>query len=56
MVPSITISIDLDEWDDRAKALGGTSATLVAWFAARLGECIGRRRAGDGAVTLQLPH
>ena len=55
VVPSITISIDLDDWDDRAKALDGTSNTLVAGFAAKLGERIGRRRAGDGAVTLQLP-
>ena len=55
VVPAITIYIDLDDWDARAKALGGTSNTLVAGFAAKLGERMGRRRAGDGAVTLQLP-
>jgi hypothetical protein len=55
VVPIITIHIDLDDWDARAKALGGTSSTLVAGFAAKLGERMGRRRAGDGAVTLLLP-
>jgi hypothetical protein len=46
--------IDVDEWDARAKALGGTSSTLAAGLAAKFGERMGRRRAGDGAVTLQL--
>jgi hypothetical protein len=55
VVPVITIHIDMDDWDARAKALGGTSDTLVAGFAAKLAERIGRRRAGDGVVTLQLP-
>nr|WP_094294943.1 hypothetical protein [Mycobacterium neumannii] len=55
VVPGITIRIDLEAWDARAKALGGTSNTLTAGFAAKLGEHLGRRRAGDGAVTLQLP-
>ncbi len=54
-MPGIAICIDLDDWDARAKALGGTSNTLVAGLAAKLGERMGRRRAGDGAVTLQLP-
>ena len=53
--PVITIHVDLDDWDARAKALGGTSKTLVAGFAAKLGQQMGRRRAGDGAVTLLLP-
>lgn len=55
VVPGIAIRVDLDEWDARAKALGGTSNTLTAGFAAKLAEHLGRRRAGDGAVTLQLP-
>ena len=54
-MPGITIDIDLDDWDARAKALGGTSNTLAAGLTAKLGERLGRRRAGDGAVTLQLP-
>jgi hypothetical protein len=55
VVPGITISVDVADWDARAKALGGTTNTLGAGFAAKLGELLGRRRAGDGAVTLQLP-
>jgi hypothetical protein len=54
VVPGISIYIDLDDWDARAKALGGTSNTLAAGLAAKLGEHLGRRRAGDGAVTLQV--
>ena len=54
-VPGITIRVDRADWDDRAKALGGTSNTLGAAFVAKLGERLGRRRASDGAVTLQLP-
>jgi hypothetical protein len=55
VVPVITIHVDVDDWDARAKALGGTSDTLVAGLAAKLGDRLGRRRPGDGAVTLQLP-
>jgi hypothetical protein len=55
VVPGITIGIDLDDWDARAKALGGTSNTLAAGVTAKLAERLGRRRDGDGAVTLQLP-
>jgi hypothetical protein len=55
VVPVITTHIDADEWDARAKALGGTSETLLAGLAAKLGEHLGRRRASDGAVTLLLP-
>jgi hypothetical protein len=54
VLPAVTMYIDVDEWDARAKALGGTSSTLAAGLAAKLGERMGRRRAGDGAVTLQL--
>ncbi len=55
VVPAITIYIDLDNWDTGAKTRGGTSYSLVAGFAAKLGERMGRRRAGDGAVTLNIP-
>ena len=54
IVPGITIAVDLDEWDARAKALGGTSNTLAAGLTAKLAERMGRRRDGDGAVTVQL--
>ena len=55
VVPVITMHIDLDDWEARAKALGGTTDTLVAGLAAKFGEHLGRRRAADDAVTLQLP-
>jgi hypothetical protein len=54
VLPAITIYIDLDKWDARANALGATSNTLAAGLAAKLGERMGRRRASDGAVTLQI--
>ena len=54
VVPGVTISVDLDDWDARAKALGGTSNTLAAALTAKLGERMGRRRHRDGAVTVQL--
>jgi hypothetical protein len=53
-VPGITIAVDLDDWDARAKALGGTGNTLAAALTAKLGERLGRRRDSDGAVTVQL--
>jgi hypothetical protein len=55
VVPVVTIHIDQDDWDARARALGGTGDTLVAGLAAKLGERVGRRRASDGAITLVLP-
>lgn len=55
VAPAVTIYVDLDDWDGRANSLGGTSHSLAAGFAARLGERMGRRRAADGAVTLQIP-
>jgi hypothetical protein len=55
VVPGITIYVGLEDWDARAKALGGTSNTLVAGLAAKLAERIGRRCRGDGVVTVQLP-
>jgi hypothetical protein len=55
VAPVITIYIDLDHWDACATSLGGTSYSLVAGFAAKLGERLGRCRADDGAVTLHIP-
>lgn len=55
VVPALTIYVDLGDWDARAAALGGASHTLAAAFAAKFGERIGRVRAEDGAVTLQIP-
>ena len=55
IVPAITMFVDLGDFDARAEALGGTSYTLIAGIAAKLGERMGRRRASDGAVTLIIP-
>jgi hypothetical protein len=54
VVPTISISIDLDDWDARTKILGGAGYSLLAGFAAKLGERMGRCHA-DGAVTLLVP-
>jgi diacylglycerol O-acyltransferase len=53
-MPTATVYIDLDAWDDRAEALGGTSNSLFAGFAARLAQRRGRVRA-DGMVNLTYP-
>jgi hypothetical protein len=53
VVPGITIYIDVDVFDARAESLGGTSNTLVAGLAAKLGELMGHRH-DDGGVTVQL--
>ncbi|OHU98271.1 hypothetical protein BKN37_20955 [Mycobacterium talmoniae] len=53
VVPSITIYLDVADWDARAAALGGTTHHLAAAFAATLGERLGRRH--DGVVTVQFP-
>ena len=55
VVPSVSIYVDLEAWDARANALGGTSYSLFAGLAAKLGEHMGRRRAEDGAITLLIP-
>ncbi|UQX13120.1 wax ester/triacylglycerol synthase family O-acyltransferase [Candidatus Mycobacterium methanotrophicum] len=55
VVPAITTYIDLSDWDARAKDIGGNGNSLLVGFAARLGARMGRRHAGDGAVTVQLP-
>lgn len=54
VVPAVTAYIDLAEWDARAKSLGGTSNSLFAGFASRLGVLVGRI-SDDGAVTLSFP-
>ncbi|MDP4960545.1 MAG: hypothetical protein NWR02_03105, partial [Mycobacterium sp.] len=54
VVPSVAIYMDIPEWDAKAESLGGNSYSLLAGFAAKLGEHLGRRRASDGAVTLTI--
>ena len=53
-IPAATIFIDADEWDARARSLGGTSNALLAGLAARLGQRMGRVTA-DGSVALAIP-
>jgi hypothetical protein len=53
-IPRATIFVDADDWDARAQALGGTSNTLLAAFAARLASGLGRVTS-DGSVTLDIP-
>lgn len=52
-VPSAAIYVDVADWDARAAELGGNSYSLLAGFAAKLSDHIGRRRA-DGAVSLLI--
>jgi hypothetical protein len=54
VVPAVAAYVDLHDWDARASSLGGTSYSLLAGFATKLGEHMGRR-AADGAVTLLIP-
>ena len=53
-VPGVWLLIDADDWDGRAKALGGASNTLATGLAAKLGEHLGRRRGDDGTLKLQV--
>ncbi|HEX2283566.1 MAG TPA: hypothetical protein VHI10_01870 [Mycobacterium sp.] len=53
VLPAISIFVDLPQWDARADSLNGNSYSLLAGFAAKLAERVGRRRA-DGAVTLHI--
>jgi hypothetical protein len=54
VVPAIAIYIDVDQWDACAKAHAGNGFSLLAGFAAKLGELMGRRRAEDGTVPLLI--
>jgi len=55
LAPAITIYVDLDEWDARAKDLGGGSNSLFVGFAAKLAELSGCMAAGDGTVGISFP-
>ena len=52
-LPVTTIFIDADEFDARARSLGGTSNALLAGFAAHLGRRVGRV-AADGSITVGM--
>ncbi len=52
VIPTIAIFVDRAEWDARAEQLGGTGYSLLAGFAANLGDRMGRRHTADKDVTL----
>ncbi|QZH63896.1 hypothetical protein [Mycolicibacterium farcinogenes] len=54
LAPTVAVFIDVEQWDDRARRLGGTSNSLFAGVAARLGQKLGRPGA-DGTVMLSWP-
>jgi hypothetical protein len=53
-VPGIWIRTDMDQWDARAAALGGSGSTLAAAFTAKLGEHMGRRHRDDGDIKMMF--
>lgn len=52
-LPSVSVVVDQQEWEARARALGGNSLSLVAGLAARLGALADRQR--DGVALLMVP-
>jgi hypothetical protein len=53
-LPTATIFVDAEEWDDRARSLGGTGNALLAGLAAHLAQRVGRV-AADGSVAIGIP-
>jgi diacylglycerol O-acyltransferase / wax synthase len=53
-LPTATVFVDADEWEARARSLGGTSNTLLVGLATRLAQRAGRV-ATDGSVVVTLP-
>jgi hypothetical protein len=54
VVPNLTAFFDLEHWDERAKALGGSSNSLFVGLGARLGHILGRVD-DAGQVRASLP-
>ncbi|WP_242455958.1 hypothetical protein [Mycolicibacterium sp. P1-18] len=54
VLPAVSAVVDAADWDARASELKGTTYSLLAGFAAVLGERMGRARPSDGAVTLLI--
>lgn len=55
VAPGVVAFVDAAAWDARAEALHGNNHSLVAGFAAKLGEHIGRVNPEDGRVKLMIP-
>lgn len=53
-IPMTSASIDLPQWDARARELGGTSNSLLIGVATRLAQRLGRV-GSDGTVDLTMP-
>ena len=53
--PSVVAFVDRESWDAKAEELSGSSHSLVAGFAAKLAERMGRIRVEDGTVKLIIP-
>jgi diacylglycerol O-acyltransferase len=51
---SVTAYVDVQQWDERAKSLGGTSNSLFLGIAAQIGQRLGWVE-HDGTVTLSIP-
>jgi len=54
VVPNLATFVDLEQWDRRAKELGGSSNSLFVGLSARLGHILGRVD-DDGMVRVSLP-
>jgi diacylglycerol O-acyltransferase len=54
VAPTVAVYMDLEQWDKRAKSLGGTSNSLFGGLASRLGQILGIVSA-DGLVKLSWP-
>lgn len=54
VVPNAAVFFDIEQWDRRAKELGGSSNSLFVGLSARLGQILGRVD-DDGMVRVSLP-
>jgi hypothetical protein len=55
MLPAIFVTLDVSEWDAVADRLGGNGHSLLAGFAAKVAQHVGRVNPRDGSVTLLIP-
>ncbi|MUL63416.1 hypothetical protein BOO86_02970 [Mycobacterium sp. CBMA 234] len=53
VLPGVSAWVAIDDWEARAKALGGVTNTLAAAVTAKLGDATGFRHGGDGKVCVQ---
>ena len=54
MLPGVFVTLDVAEWDSLARQIGGNEHSLLAGFAAKMGEKLGRV-GPDGSVTVTIP-